>query len=167
MLAYRTWEKMILLRSIGLNYHHLVLVVNVWSGEQSGISCQCGWDQFTRSDNHTARPQKILKNSSHFGFAMRVVQVHAFLGCNSCLRLHLSPILRSAYSFSPPPPPGINHLTCSLSTYWNLESRYWWLIIELVSFLRRRSLLLKWHRSVLIEVGIELEHFIAARGEAV
>lgn len=41
---------------------------------------------------------------------MRVVQVHAFLGCNSCLRIHLSPILRSAYSFSPPPLDKPSHL---------------------------------------------------------
>lgn len=31
---------MIFLRSIGLNHYHLVLVVNLWSGEQGGIFCQ-------------------------------------------------------------------------------------------------------------------------------
>lgn len=31
---------MIFLRSTGLNHYHLVLVVNLWLGEQGGIFCQ-------------------------------------------------------------------------------------------------------------------------------
>ncbi len=41
---------MILLRLTGLNYYHMVLVVNVWLGEQSEISCLMWVRLVTRSD---------------------------------------------------------------------------------------------------------------------
>lgn len=115
--------------------------------------------------------QKFLKNFSHFGFAMRVCivcTVHGFLGCNSCPKIHLPPLLLPIHS---PPTlfhPSLNYLTCLLSTRRKSESWVLWLRPEIVLFEVRRSLLLIWRRFILIEeAAIELEDFVVARGEIV